>query len=175
MTITKLVKKAKKGHKDALVQLIMQEQQQFYHLAYTYVGNEHDALDALEQMIVILYEKIHQLKNDTAFYSWSKTILVNECRAILKKKHRVIFIEDEESIELTVNPIDQLDDELTLEHYLTILSPVHKEAIQLKYLLDYNYETIAELTNVSIGTAKTRVFYALKKLRAHFGEENFHE
>ena len=175
MTISKLVKKAKKGNKDALVQLILQEQQQFYHLAYTYVGNEHDALDALEQMIVILYEKIHQLKDDTVFYSWSKTILVNECRAILNKKHRVSFIEDEETVELTVNPIDQLDDELTLEHYLTILSPVHKEAIQLKYLLDYDYETIAELTNVSVGTAKTRVFYSLKKLRAQFGEENFHE
>lgn len=175
MNVSRLVKKAKRGNKDALVQLIMQEQLQFYKLAYTYVGNEHDALDMLEQMIVIVYEKIQQLKDDEAFYSWSKTILVNECRALIKRKNRVTFLEDEITPEQAVSPIDHIDNELELEQYLAILSPVHKEAVQLKYLLDFDYETIAELTNVSVGTAKTRVFYALKKLRAHFGEESFHE
>lgn len=79
MNVSKLVKKAKHGNKEALVKLIMQEKQSFYKLALVYVGNEHDAL---ENMIVILYGKTEQLNDDEAFYRWSKTILVNECRAI---------------------------------------------------------------------------------------------
>ena len=175
MNVSKLVKRAKRGNKEALVKLIMHEKQSFYKLALVYVGNEHDALDALENMIVILYGKIEQLNDDEAFYRWSKTILVNECRAILKKKSKVSFLEDEQSVEQKITPIEDVHIQFEIEHYLSILSPLHKEAVQLKYLLDYDYETIAELTNVSINTAKTRVFYALKKLRMHFGEENFYE
>lgn len=91
MNISKLVKKAKHGNKEALVKLIMHEKQSFYKLALVYVGNEHDALDALENMIVILYRKIEQLHVNEAFYRWSKTILVNECRAILKRKTKFPF------------------------------------------------------------------------------------
>ena len=59
-----LVKEAKRGSKDALVRLIMDEKQSYFRLAYTYTKNQADALDALADMIVILYEKISDLKNE---------------------------------------------------------------------------------------------------------------
>jgi DNA-directed RNA polymerase specialized sigma24 family protein len=37
-------------------------------------------MDAMEDMILKLYEKIDQLQKEDAFYSWSKTILVNHCK-----------------------------------------------------------------------------------------------
>ena len=171
MNVSKLVRRAKKGNKDAVVQLIMAHQHDFYRLAYTYVHNEHDALDALENMIVIIYNKIAQLQNNDAFYSWSKTILANECRAILRHKKRIIFIEDEQLPELTESPYDLLELSQQLEHYLSLLSAVQKEAISLKYFLGYDYETIAALTNTSVSTVKTRVFYGLQKMRQYAKEE----
>lgn len=126
-------------------------------------------MDALENMIVIVYEKIDQLKNPDAFYTWSKSILVNECRALLKKQNRIVFLEEENSIEDPFDPIQSFHEQIEVEDYLQILSAVQRETIQLKYFLDYDYETIANVTNVSIGTAKTRVFHALKKLREQFG------
>ncbi|MEK4627544.1 MAG: sigma-70 family RNA polymerase sigma factor [Solibacillus sp.] len=175
MNVAKLVKRAKRGDKDALVQLVMHEKNNYYRLAYTYIKNEHDALDALENMIVILYEKIDQLKNPDVFYSWSKTILVNECRALLKRRNRISFLEEEDFFEKTVDPFDHVHSQLEIEDYLQSLSHVQREAVQLKYLLDYDYETIALLTNVSIGTAKTRVFHAMKKLQKHYGKEHPNE
>ena len=68
MDVKRLVKKAKRGNKDALVELIMAQQHDYYRLAYTYVNNEADALDAMENMIVILYEKIEQLNEPATFY-----------------------------------------------------------------------------------------------------------
>ena len=169
MRVKKLVKKAQRGNKEALLELIMAQQHDYYRLANTYVGNEADALDAMENMIVILHEKIGQLERLESFYSWSKTILVNECRAILRKRKNLVFIEDEQLIEETVDPFEAVDLSLTLKESLDALNPVQKEAIQLKYFLDYDYRTIATLTNVSVGTAKSRVFTALKKLRHYFG------
>ncbi len=62
-----LVKRAKLGDKNALVELIMQQNQEYYRLAYAFLSNKEDALDAMEDMIVILYEKIHQLRKGDAF------------------------------------------------------------------------------------------------------------
>lgn len=83
MDVARWVKKAKKGNKEALLHLIMSEKDVYYRLAFSYMGNAHDAMDAMDEMIVTLYEKIGQLKKEEAFYSWSKTILVNGCKRLL--------------------------------------------------------------------------------------------
>lgn len=167
----RLVKKAQKGDKDALMQLVLEAKDDYYRLAYSYVENEHDAMDALENMIVILYEKIDQLQKPESFYSWSKTILVNECRALLRKRNKVVFLDEQEAAKIVDEYSIRSSAELSFHELLTSLSPVQKEAVQMKYLLDYDYETIARLTNVPISTAKSRVFHALKHLRKTLGGE----
>ncbi len=74
METEKLVIKAKKGDKEALLQLVLAKQTEYYRLAYVYTQNREDALDAMENMIVILYENVHRLKNNQAFYGWSNTM-----------------------------------------------------------------------------------------------------
>ena len=170
----RLVKKARNGDKEALMQLVLDAKDEYYRLAYTYLENEHDAMDALENMIVILYEKIDQLQKPESFYSWSKTILVNECRALLRKRKKIIFLEQNQTEQLVDESLIATD-QYSFDELLTSLSPVQKEAVQMKYFLDYDFETIAELTNVPVSTAKSRVFQALKKLRITLGGDNYEE
>ena len=84
-----LIKNTKSGDKDALVTLIMNKKNEYYGLALLYMKNQEDALDALEDMIVILYSKIHSLRKPEAFYSWSKKILVSCCLNKIKKDKRL--------------------------------------------------------------------------------------
>jgi len=170
----RLVKKARSGDKEALMQLVLDAKDEYYRLAYTYVENEHDAMDALENMIVILYEKIGQLQKPESFYSWSKTILVNECRALLRKRKKIVFLEQDQTEQLVDESLFATD-QYSFDELLTSLSPVQKEAVQMKYFLDYDFETIAKLTNVPVSTAKSRVFQALKKLRITLGGDNYEE
>ncbi len=93
MEVVTLVKQAQKGDKEALIQLVMAEKVAYYKLAYILVKDREEALDSLQDMIVILYENIGKLKDETAFYSWSKTILVNRCKKRLKDKKKVISLE----------------------------------------------------------------------------------
>lgn len=87
-----LIKKAKKGDKEALLSLVMNQNTDYYKLAYSYMKNKDDALDAMQDMIVILYENISTLKKNKAFYSWSKTILVNCCKEILSNQKKLVSI-----------------------------------------------------------------------------------
>ncbi len=179
MNVVRLVKKAKKGNKEALVQLVMAEKDVYYKLALTYMGNAHDAMDAMEDMIVKLYENIHQLKKDEAFYSWSKTILVNGCKTSLRKQNKLVSIEqwqaaDEIGVEDVSasrlrDPYISSEQQIDIQAMLLHVNEHQREAIQLKYFHDFDYETIAEMTNVSLGTVKSRIFQGLKKLREQFG------
>ncbi|QOY35561.1 sigma-70 family RNA polymerase sigma factor [Anaerobacillus isosaccharinicus] len=177
MEVFQLVKKAKKGNKEALLQLIMKEKDVYYKLAFTYMGNQHDAMDAMEEMIVRLYESVHQLKKDEAFYSWSKTILVNSCKTMLKKRKRLVLVEElnhqmeNEHNHLAEDPYKHSEQQIDIQQLLLHVNEHQKEAIQLKYFHDLDYQTIADMTNVSIGTVKSRIFQGLKKLKAHFGGE----
>lgn len=166
MTVKKLVKKAKSGDNDALIQLIMQRQDEFYKLAYVMTENKDDAMDAMQDMIVILHEKIKSLRNDDVFYSWSKTILVNCCRNIYRKNKRVVLNEHAvDNAKETSDPFLESERQSDLYQHLNHLNDQQAEAIKLKYLLDLDINTIAEMTDVSPGTVKSRIFNGLKKLR----------
>ncbi|HHT49965.1 MAG TPA: sigma-70 family RNA polymerase sigma factor [Eubacteriaceae bacterium] len=165
-----LIKNAKSGDKDALVTLIMNKKNEYYGLALLYMKNQEDALDALEDMIVILYSKIHSLRKPEAFYSWSKKILVSCCLNKIKKDKRIVLI-DEWDQEDKKNYFREKDQEIDLDKELEKLSFKHREAIKLRYYLDYDYETISKLTNTPIGTVKSRIFNGLKRLRENMGGE----
>ena len=94
-----LIKKAKDGDKDALVTLIMNKKNEYYGLALLYMKNQDAALDALEDMILIIYDKIHSLRKPEAFYSWSKRILVSSCLNSLRKNKKLILIEDWDQVD----------------------------------------------------------------------------
>lgn len=178
MDVINRVKKAQKGDKEALLQLIMAEKDAYYRLAYSYMRNEADAMDVLEDMIVKLYEKIGQLKKEESFYSWSKTILANQCKLAVKKKNKLIPLEDhrEESEKRKGNAAGmseyrQIEEHMHLQALMNHLNDDQREAIRLKYYHDLDYGTIATITRVSQGTVKSRIFQGLKKLRMLYGRD----
>ncbi|WP_242965130.1 RNA polymerase sigma factor [Dehalobacterium formicoaceticum] len=167
-----LVKEAKKGNKDALVRLIMDEKQEYFRLAYAYTKNQADALDALADMIVILYEKISQLKNEARFDTWSRTILVNCCKDILRKKKKIIPFGQLPEISHE-GEFRRKDEEIMLDSALAKLSRKHQEVLKLRFFLDFDYQTIADILKIPVGTVKSRISIGLAKLKVILGGEDF--
>ncbi|MGI6227573.1 MAG: RNA polymerase sigma factor [Peptococcales bacterium] len=171
MDIT-LVKEAKRGSKHALVRLIMDEKQDYFRLAYAYTKNQADALDALADMIVILYEKIPDLKNEARFDTWSRTILVNCCKKILRKKKKIILFNKIPEISHE-GEIRRKEQEIILDSALSKLSPKHQEVLKLRFFLDFEYQTIAEILKIPVGTVKSRISTGLAKLKIILGDEDY--
>lgn len=165
-----LVKKAKKGDKESLIQLVMAEKNEYYKLAYVYMKNKDDALDAMQDMILILYDNIHKLREENSFYSWSKTILVNRCKKKIKENKKLVPLDKiKEGIndEIYTNS----EEKIVLEKYLEKLNYKHEEVIRLKYFLDLDYKKISEILNIPLGTVKSRLNIGMKKLREIIGGE----
>ena len=170
MDINLLVKRAKKGDKDALVKLIMEQKQDYYKLAYVYLKNKEDALDAMEDMIVILYENIYKLKKDDSFYSWSKTILVNCCKKIIRERKKIVDIDFKDLSH--EDDLDKRDDKILLEKYLSELGEKHQEVIKLRYFLDLEYKDISDILKVPLGTVKSRISNGINMLQKKFGGDS---
>ena len=164
----RLVKRAKKGDKEALLQLILLHQDDYYRLAWSYMKNKNDALDVMEDMIVKLYENIHTLKKLDSFSSWSKKILINCCYTMYNKRKKTVLLEREylEKVADTKQEAsyEEKDSQIDIDRLLASLSSPQADAIRLKYIHDLDLETIAEIEDVSVGTVKSRIFYGLKKL-----------
>lgn len=165
-----LIKRAKKGDKEALIELVMNKKDEYYKLAYVYLKNREDSLDALQDMIVILYENIHNLRKEESFYSWSKTILVNCCKRMLKENNNTLSFENADIHEFNEGYEDK-DTRIMLDMYLSRLNPIHAEVIRLKYLLDLDYETISKILEIPIGTVKSRISNGMKILKEIAGGE----
>ncbi|SHN78846.1 RNA polymerase sigma factor [Desulfitobacterium chlororespirans] len=158
------VKQAQNGDKEALIQLIMSQKEDYYRLAYVYMKNQEDSLDALEDMILKVFENIRTLKNAEAFFNWSKTILVNCCKQNLRKKNKVILLQElpEETYE---EAFGVYEERMAFEAHLASLNLHYQEVLRLRFLLDMDYQTIADLLKIPLGTVKSRMHTGLQKLK----------
>ena len=140
MNLEGYVKMAQKGDKEALLKLIMDKKSELFRLAYVYTENQEDAMDAMEDMIVIVYQQIGKLKKPEAFYSWCKTILVNCCKTIIRKRSKIVSLEEAEYI-LADTSLDNKEPVMDVLNHLNKLRQEQQEAIKLKYFIGMDYES----------------------------------
>ena len=88
-----LIRKAKKGDKDAFCRLMDEQMQSMYKIAISCVKNDEDAADAIQDTILSCYENLKSLKYNRYFKTWMIRILINKCKDILQRKNRMICAE----------------------------------------------------------------------------------
>ena len=86
-----LIRKAKKGDKDAFCRLMDEQVQSMYKVASAYLKNDEDVADAIGDTILICWEKMNQLVKIQYFKTWMTRILINKCYDIRKKNQNIIF------------------------------------------------------------------------------------
>lgn len=171
-TVT-LVRNAQAGDKEALLSLIMARKQDYYRLAYTYMGNREDAMDAIQDMTVTLFVSIKGLKKTDAFYSWSKTILVNSCHKLLRNRKKLLYTNDISLESQNIqDDLGSMLEQMSLEKHMSMLSAKQQEVLKLRYYLDFDYQAIAELLHIPLGTVKSRISTGLKQLAKSMGGED---
>ena len=155
-TMNGLVSKAKKRDKAAFIKLIRQCESGMYKVSRSLLTNDEDAADAMQETILICWEKIETLKKNEYFKTWMTRILINECYAILREK-KTLFLEEEipesgvmekayENIEW-IQMLQNMD-----EKYRTILVLYYAEGFKVR--------EIADILNLNVSSVKDRLVKA---------------
>lgn len=165
------VKKAIRGDEKAFIEIIDDIKDKLYITAYSYVKNEQDALDIVQETVYKAYISIDKLKKPKYFNTWITRILINISINTINKNKKIIYLEEQNNLEERENIID-LDQQLDINNALEKLEEKHKNVIHLKYFEDLTLNEISNKLDIPVGTAKTYLSRGLKRLRSIVGEEN---
>lgn len=153
-----------------LSQYLINNQEKFYRLSYTYVRNKDDALDIVQSAILKALEKYKDIKNINAINTWFYRILVNENLAHLKKAKKEIPIEDKQLDNIY---FQDFNENIDIYEKIKFLPTETQTILILHYFEDLTLLEISKITNVNINTIKSRLYSTLKKLKLNFEEEYF--
>ncbi|KGR81859.1 RNA polymerase [Lysinibacillus odysseyi 34hs-1 = NBRC 100172] len=169
MAIIRLIKKAQKGDDQAFLKLFQQYQEDIYRIAFTYVKNQNDALDVVQETAYRSFKKIDTLKRPEYFKTWLIKIAINCAIEFVRKNKKVILLKPED--EEFIGSVDEdVSLSITLQELLDRLNEDEKGVVILKFYQGYSFKEIADLLNIPLGTAKSVLYRALQKLRKDFKE-----
>ncbi|MCZ0703529.1 RNA polymerase sigma-70 factor (ECF subfamily) [Natronobacillus azotifigens] len=160
-----LVKKAQKGNEAAFITLFQNYEKDIYRIAFVYVKNQNDALDVVQETAYRSFKTIKKLKEPCFFKTWLIKIAINCSLDLLKKQRKIVQLKPtfEECIPSELD--FDIDWQLTLHDLIGHLNEIEKSVIILRFYEDLTFENISNILDIPLGTAKTILYRALKKLR----------
>ena len=163
-----LIKRAMAHDVDAFVQLMEENANSMYKIARSYLNNDEDIADAIQDTILNCLEKISTLREPKYFKTWMIRILINNCNDILKEKKRETCYEE---LPVTLKSNNTTADSLEFKDILDKLDEKYKTVILLYYVEDLKVSEISRLLNMNISTVKTRLSRGREQLRKLYGIE----
>lgn len=145
---------------------VIKHQEVYYRLAFSYVKNQDDAKDILQESILKAYSNISKLKEIDALDKWMKRIIINTALDFIKKKSKVTLIGDDDGLP----EIAAKEGNNDLIYVIDDLEPELKTIIILKYYHGYTIEEISDILEISISMVKNRMHKVLKLLRMELKE-----
>ncbi len=154
-----------KNSRELLIEkLLIENYEKYYRLAFSYVHNEADAMDIVQEGAYKAMLKWESLEREDFAETWIYRIMLNEIFSMLRKRTR-----NEESMAdpdcLEEIPADTPVDSLSLRDALDQLQPKEKALVELRYFEDLKLEEIAGALDENLSTVKSRLYRTLRKLR----------
>lgn len=173
-----LIQRCLSGEKDAFGALVDKYKDAVYGLAYSKVGNFHDAQDIAQEAFIDAYRNLRSLKYPHRFRSWIYTIAANRCRMWMRKHlHTPLafgFVEDSGTVtDLQDQAIRQSRKGQMLDGVLDAINglPSATRLVMTLYYIDgLTCKEISEFTGTSINTVMSKLRRAREKLRKEFTE-----
>ncbi|NIK71570.1 sigma-70 family RNA polymerase sigma factor [Paenibacillus sp. BK720] len=157
-----------------LTDCITENKENIYRLAYSYVKNKEDALDIVQDSIYKAMTSIELLKDSTAVKSWFYRIVVNTSLDFLRK-HKRVHPMDLEKLEFYALGAEDSYMDIDLVRTLADLPPKYREVVVLRFFEDMKIEEVAEVLQENVNTVKTRLYQALRLLRAKLKDTSLKE
>lgn len=161
------------GDAAAFEELVREHTPSVYKVAYSMMGNEHDAQDAVQESFIKIYRALPQFRGDSAVSTWIYRITVNVCKDILRVSGRFRAVSpDDEDVFLQLPDSGPTPEETLLSKEsrkavraaIDMLPTDYKLVITLCDLEGLPYVDAAIALDCPLGTVKSRLSRARKLL-----------
>lgn len=165
-----LVRRAIEGDHDAFSSLVDASVDRLHAVANLILRDSDRAQDAVQEALVSAWKDIRSLRDPEAWDAWTYRMTVWACYRLAKKDRR------RNRVELRVvpdpepaSPFDApsaLADRDLVERALNDLPLDHRSVVVLRFYLDLPLDAVADILDIPVGTAKSRLHRAIASLRA---------
>lgn len=154
---------------ELLVSYIVENQNKFYRVAYSYARNQEDALDIVQNAVCKALESYKNIRNADAVKTWFYRILINESLAAIKQRKKELLSDDNPQKEEAYyeKGYEQQDD---IKEELHRLEEDIQTIIRLRFFEELSLNEISEITGLNLNTVKTKLYRGLKLLRENIQE-----
>ncbi len=183
-----LVKRIRAGDSSAFPQLVERYQRRVLQLALTFVRNEHDAQEVVQDAFLRVHLGLGGFRGTSSFYTWLYRIVVNLAIDAKRRPYRQRIgwesiaecVNDSRSFELpritNSDPheaMNRVELEQRISSALKHLAPYHRAVILMREVDGMSYQEMAEFLHISKGTVMSRLFHARRRLQRTLASEMF--
>ncbi len=164
------------GDRQALEELFRRYRQPAYRVAYRLLGNEADALDAVQEGFVKALTHLGGFRGRSSFKTWLLRVVSNAALDLGRQRGRRDAVYHEGaarrdgpagSPDDPGRGLERADLRRLLDQALATLPEAQRRTFVLHADAGLSYREVAEALGISIGTVMSRLFYARQRLRAY--------
>ena len=163
-----LIVKSINSDYDSFANLMKLHKRHLYQMAYIHTSDKDMSIDIIQETTIVAFKNIKSLKEPLAFKKWITRILVNITISELKKRKKVIHIDNYDVINnddiFINNKSINIDEKLDLYNAVDLLKNNYKTIIIMKYFNDLTIKEIGYTLNLSENTVKTNLKRAKEAL-----------
>lgn len=172
-----LVSQYLSGDKKALAQLVKRWHKPFCNKAYWILQDADLAKDIAQDCWATIINKIDSLKDHQSFGSWALRIVYSKSLDELRKNARKRTKQEAYAKDIENDVIVEVEEDNSrlkkrIVESVKQLPEQQQTVIRLFYVEDYSLKDIGDILNISIGTAKSRLFLAREKLKKSLKTRN---
>jgi RNA polymerase sigma-70 factor (ECF subfamily) len=163
-----LVAAALGGDAEAFAQLVTRYERPVYHLAYRTLKDAEEARDITQESFLRAYRSLRSFRPSAKFSTWIFAIAYHACCDRLKRLRRQSDEELPERADNAPGPehyVIALDEAQRLREAIDSLPEKYRTVITLYHLQGKQYDEIARVLGLPMGTLKTHLFRAKEQLR----------
>ena len=169
-----LIDQALQGDGAAFGQLVQIHQDRLYNAIVHLTGDRGEAEDVVQEAFLQAYLKLATFQRQSAFYTWLYRIAFNNAVSRKRRKRVETSVDQareqagDEPLAADDAPGDRLEREEEAERIqraLHTLSDEHRGILVLREIDGLDYEAIAEILSINIGTVRSRLHRARTQLR----------
>ena len=161
-----LLQRARDGERDAIAVLYARFRDRMIALAFDITRDRAEAEDCAQEILLRAFDKMPVLPDESAFAAWLYRLAINHCLDRKRKlQRRADLIQSAPEPRHQANFDAQIETRLALERALDELSATARLTLMLREWHELSYDEIAAITNVPVGTVKSRLSGARREFR----------
>jgi RNA polymerase sigma-70 factor (ECF subfamily) len=166
-----LVEQAQRGDQEAFAALVHLTADRLYGIAYRILRDPTQAEDALQNALIDLWDDLPSLRDPDRFEAWTYRLIARASYREARRGRR--WTGKVQRIAVDLEPSDDggldrfaLHDDM--ERAFRQLTPEHRAVVVLHFFVGLPLTEIADALGLPVGTAGSRLHYAVRSLRAAF-------